>query len=89
MPRKLTKSQKADAYDAALLVKRFNELYPIGAKVMLRKVSKDSFPYQEYTVRSEAYTLNEIQAVAFFEEISGCFSIEEPIKLLIIRTVPR
>jgi len=76
MPRKLTTKQKANAYDASLLVKRFNELYPVGSKVMLRKVSRDSFPYQEYTVRSEAYTLNETQAVAFFEEISGCFSIE-------------
>lgn len=76
MPRKLRKQQKADAYDASLLIKKFNELYPVGSKVLLRKVSRDSFPYQEYVVKSAAYALNDTQAVAFFEGISGCFSIE-------------
>lgn len=76
MPRKLNQKQKAAAYDAGKLVERFNQLYPVGSKVLLRKVSRDSFPYQEYTVQREAYALNETEAVAFFEGISGCFSIE-------------
>jgi hypothetical protein len=58
------------------LVEKFNQLYPVGSKVMLRKVASNSFPYKEYTVRAEAFIANSGQPVAYFNEISGYFSIE-------------
>lgn len=74
--RTLSKKDKALAYDAQKLVDRFNKLYPVGATVSLRKVARDSFPYTEYTVKSEAFVANETSPVAFFNGISGYFSIE-------------
>lgn len=68
--------EKARAYDALQLVERFNELYPVGSSVMLRKISMDSFPYKPYEVKAEAFVSGGNQAYAFFEGISGCFSIE-------------
>ena len=76
MSRELSKKEKALAYDAQKLVEKFNELYPVGSKVTLRKVSVKSAPYIECTVRSAAFAANATNPVAFFEEISGYFSIE-------------
>lgn len=67
--------EKARAYDAQQLIEKFNELYPVGSKVMLRKWASDSSPYIECTVKAEAFLTNSNDAVAFFNEISGFFSI--------------
>ena len=74
--RKLSKKEKALAFEAQKLVQKFNELYPIGSVVMLRKMALKSAPYIECTVRSAAFVANETDPVAFFNEISGYFSIE-------------
>lgn len=74
--RTLSKKEKALAYDAQKSVEKFNELYPVGSTVSLRKVASKSFPYAEYTVKSEAFVANETNPVAFFNGISGYFSIE-------------
>ena len=72
----MNQKQKASAYDALKLVEKFNSLYPIGSKVMIRKIAIKSALYEQVTVNKKAITLNEIQPVASFEEISGYFSIE-------------
>jgi hypothetical protein len=74
--RKLSKKEKALAFEAQKLVERFNELYPVGSVVSLRKMASKSVPYIECTVRSSAFVANETDPVAFFNEISGYFSIE-------------
>lgn len=72
----MTKKEKAKAYDALILVKKFNELFPVGSKVMLRKIASKKAPLIECTVRTEAFMSNSIEPVTFFNEISGYFSIE-------------
>ncbi len=74
--RELTTKQKAEAYDAQKTVEKFNSLYPVGATVMIRKVSIKSFPYIPVTVKAVAFVANETSPVCFFNEISGYFSIE-------------
>lgn len=59
------------------LVEDFNILYPVGSKVLLMR---DFGNYEERVVRGEAYILGGHTAVAFFEGISGCFSIEDRIR---------
>ena len=73
---KLSKKEKALAYDAEKLVEKFNELYPVGSTVMVRKIARESSPYVEYTVKAKAFLVNPTSPVAFFNGISGCFSIE-------------
>ncbi len=72
----MTKTEKARAFDSQNLVEKFNQLYPVGSKVMLRKVKSKSFNYKEYTVRKEAFCTNSFDAVAYFDGISGYFSID-------------
>lgn len=72
----MTKTEKARAFDAQNLVEKFNQLYPVGSKVMLRKVASKSFPYQKYIVKKEAFCTNSFDAMAFFDGISGYFSID-------------
>jgi len=74
--RTLSQKEKVRAYDALKLVEKFNNLYPIGSTVMIRKVSKDSYPYIPVTVSTFAFVANETEPVTFFNEISGYFSIE-------------
>ncbi|MBN1989395.1 MAG: hypothetical protein JW783_08370 [Bacteroidales bacterium] len=61
---------------AISLVEKFNKLYPVGSTVTLRKIAISSSPYLEYTVRHEAFVANGLDPVAFFDGISGYFSIE-------------
>jgi hypothetical protein len=58
------------------LIKRFNELYPVGSQFKWRPVASDQSPYQLMTVRFPAYDMNG-QAVAFANEKSGCISISD------------
>jgi hypothetical protein len=51
----------------------FNRKFPVGTKVMLRK---DSGPFAT-AVRRPAYVAEGHSAVAFFENVSGCYSIED------------
>lgn len=53
-------------------VDKFNENFPIGSKV---KLKKDSGQIQEVTVESEASILGGHSAVGWFEEISGCYDL--------------
>jgi hypothetical protein len=72
----MTQKEKARIYDAEQLVARFNKLYPVGSKVNLRKMAIKSAPYIECTVKREAFLSHGNEPVAFFNEISGYFSIE-------------
>lgn len=72
----MIKNQKRRAFQAQELVEKFNKLYPVGSTVQLRKVSSDRFPYEEYKVKKEAFCTASFDAVAFFEGISGYFSID-------------
>lgn len=72
----MTTKEKARAYDALQLVNKFNLHFPVGGKVQLREVASKSYPYIECTVRAKAFVSNSNEPVAFFEEISGYFSIE-------------
>ena len=57
------------------LVTTFNSRFPVGADVLVRKVSLEGFPYTSYQVRYPAYVSNSGEPVAFFEGITGYFSI--------------
>jgi hypothetical protein len=72
----MKQKEKARAFDAQQLVTKFNELYPVGSKVKLRKIAIKSAPYIECTVKREAFLSHGNEPVAFFDEISGYFSIE-------------
>jgi hypothetical protein len=69
----MTTEEKAQA---VLLVEKFNRLYPVGSKVKLRLVAHPLDPIIECTVRYPGYIMKGGEPVAFFNEISGCFSIE-------------
>ena len=71
----MTEKEKAQAYDAEQLVKKFNDLYPVGSKVTLRKISVKKCPYIECTVKAPAFVSRSSEPVAFFNEISGYFDI--------------
>lgn len=60
---------------AALLVKKFNSMFPVGAECYWRSIGKDGVPFDRLTVRSIAYVSNG-QPVVFFEGKSGYCSIE-------------
>jgi hypothetical protein len=55
------------------ICQRFNKHFPVGTRVRLRKDSEDVHT----TVRGEAYVLGGHSAVAFFEGVSGAYSIED------------
>ncbi len=57
------------------LVEFFNATYPVGSTVLLRKVSIDGYPYQPHKVSYPAYVANSGEPVAFFQDITGYFSI--------------
>lgn len=50
----------------------FNETYPVGSPVTLRK---DTDTIQT-KVRGEAFILSGHSAMAFFERVSGCYEID-------------
>jgi hypothetical protein len=68
--------EKAKIYDAQQLVKKFNQLFPIGSKVMVKKTNTKTCPQEEFTVKSEAFVSCCSEPVCFFNEISGHFSID-------------
>jgi hypothetical protein len=72
----MTTKEKAKAYDAMQLVNRFNEQFELGSKVQLRKMASKNSQYIECTVESAAFLSSSNEPVAFFEEISGYFSID-------------
>ncbi len=57
-------------------VDRFNNTYNVGDKVML-KVSEG---IKEVTVKNRATILGGHSAVGWFEEVSGCYSLDFVIK---------
>ena len=54
-------------------MEKFNKKYPVGTKILLQKDFEDE-PI-ETKVRHEAYILSGHTVVAFFENVSGCYSI--------------
>lgn len=52
-------------------VEKFNQLYPVGTKVVLLKDTGDF----ETEVSEEAMVLNNQMAVAWFKGVSGCYAI--------------
>ena len=74
----MTKKEKAMHYDALQVVTKFNEKFPIGSKVKLRKIGRKKDPQIEVTVRSEGFVNAAHCPVAFFVEISGYHAIEYP-----------
>lgn len=55
------------------VVKDFNERFPVGSRVILRKDTGD-FATE---VRGAAFILGGHSAVAFFANVRGCYSIED------------
>ena len=51
----------------------FNKKYPVGTEILLQKDFEDE-PIKT-KVRHEAYILSGHTVVAFFENVSGCYSI--------------
>jgi hypothetical protein len=72
----MNQREKARAYDAQQLVQKFNNKFPVGSKVMHRSTAIKSIPFTERIVKSEAFVSNSTQAVAFFEGLSGYYSID-------------
>ena len=74
----LQKKQIIEKLRVQLIVKSFNDKYPIGSKVNWRPVADDEgvTPYLSLTTRSAAIVSNSGQAVVFFKERSGYCSIE-------------
>lgn len=70
----MTNKQRIQAYNA-LLVEKFNTLYPEGSKVKLRKIASSSCPVIECTVSYKAHLNFYGTPVAFFNEIAGQFRI--------------
>ncbi len=57
-------------------IHRFNNQYSVGSKV---KIKTDSGEIKEVTVESPATILGGHSAVGWFEEISGCYSLDRVI----------
>lgn len=57
------------------LIEKFNEKFPVGAKVYWRSVAYDTYPHRIFEVRGAAFDMNG-QAVAFLKGKAGCVSIE-------------
>lgn len=72
----MTQKQKAQIYDAEKLVEKFNKLFPVGSKVGHKKIGLKSYPFEMRIVKSKAYVSSSYDAVAFFEGLSGYYSIE-------------
>lgn len=72
----LSKKQKALIYDAEQLVKKFNTLFPVGSEVSHRKISLRGQPFVKRIVKGEAFVSSSYDAVAYFEGLSGYYSIE-------------
>lgn len=69
-----TKEQKLK--DAAeQVVNQFNEQFPIGSKVMHKKIASKSIPFEERIVKSSAFVSNSYDPVAFFVGLSGYYII--------------
>lgn len=69
--------EKARRYDAQQTVDIFNNLFPVGSGVLLRKIANKEYPYTEYTVKDIAFVACSGEPVCFFDGISGCFSIDK------------
>jgi len=54
------------------MVAKFNREFPVGTKVMLRKDTEEV----ETTIISPAVVMGFHSAVAWFEGVSGCYSID-------------
>lgn len=67
--------KKPTAKQTAKLIERFNKKFPVGSTVFLRKCAVESSEYKPYTVTEPAYRDYSGEAVAFFDGISGCFSV--------------
>lgn len=70
------KKEEIRTREALKLVEMFNNKFPVGSKVQLRKIATDSCPYVDCYVRAEAFVIHG-DAVAYFVGISGYFSIEK------------
>jgi hypothetical protein len=57
------------------LIEKFNEKFPVGARVFWRSCAHESYPHGAYEVRGVAFDMNG-QAVAFLKGRAGAVSIE-------------
>jgi hypothetical protein len=71
----LNKMQLIEMIRANLIVKQFNEKYPIGTSLYYMPIADDSSSAKSFTVKSQAFILNGL-AVAYFNERPACQSIE-------------
>ncbi len=62
--------------ELALEVETFNRDHPVGSQVKIERNGK----HEMVTVKSEATILGGHSAVAWFNEISGCFAIDKVVK---------
>ena len=46
--------EKVRIYEAQQIVEKFNRIYPIGSKVLVKRNSTKSCPVEEVTVKGEA-----------------------------------
>jgi hypothetical protein len=72
----LSKKQEKEKAQAQQLVDKFNTQFPVGSKVMHRKGSHSSYPYEEREVEHAAYVAASLEPVAFFTDLSGYYSIQ-------------
>jgi hypothetical protein len=72
----LSKKQIIDKLRLELIVKQFNEWYPVGCTLYWKPIAKEGIEPIFVTVKHKAYISPSNQAVAFFNERSSYCSIE-------------
>lgn len=60
---------------AQLVVDKFNAKYPVGSQCPHKKIGVASFPFIEREVIGKAFVSASNEPVAYFEGLSGYFSI--------------
>lgn len=71
----LTKSKHIDIIRAVLIVRQFNETYPVGSTVLWKSVALEDAPAEKVTVNCKAY-MHYGMPVVFFNEKPAFCSIE-------------
>lgn len=71
----LTKSKHIDIIRAVLIVRQFNETYPVGSTVLWKNVALEYEPAQKVTVNCKAF-MHHGMPVVFFNEKPAFCSIE-------------
>jgi hypothetical protein len=68
----VSQQKRSSLAEMQAIVDRFNIDYPVGTKVVLLKDGEEILT----KVEDPAYLLRDLLPVAFFENMSGCYSIE-------------